>query len=131
MMKQVAFAAVAAMAAAYKPQLMVSYLDTDNYFLGLELQNPATLKMPRDFRAKDGACDGWILDQNDEGYDSFELLTVSPPDGIEGCDKLRFVARPAPFYEKEIVSFTNTCAEQDEDNKLIVYVQVLDNADGF
>ena len=129
MMKQVAFAALAAMAAAYKPQLMVSYWDTENYFLGLELRNPAMLKMPRDYRAKEGLCNGWTLDQNTDGYNSFDLEIVSPPEGVEGCDKLRFVARPAPFYEKEIVSFSNDCAEEGEDNQLIVYVQVFDNAD--
>ena len=132
MMKQVAFAALAAMAAAYRPQLMVSYRDTDNYFLGLERANPATLKMPRDFRAKEGLCNGWTLDQNDDGYNSFDLQIVSPPEGVEGCDKLRFIAKPnAEIYEKEIVSFYNDCAEEDEDDLLIVYVQVLHNADGM
>ena len=59
MMKQVAFAAIAAIAAARQPKLIVSYADTQNYFLGLEHGNPATMKLPADHRKNDGSCNGW------------------------------------------------------------------------
>ena len=62
MMKQFAFAAIAAIVSAEmapKPQLVVTYRDNADYFLGLEHGNPAQLKMPRDWRARDGECNGW------------------------------------------------------------------------
>ena len=62
MMKQFAFAAIAAIATAEmapKPQLVLSYQDNADYFLGLEHGNAAHLKMPRDWRARDGECSGW------------------------------------------------------------------------
>ena len=58
-MKQVAFAAIAAIAAAAKPKLIVSYEDTQNYFLGLEHENPATMSLPRDYRTQNTSCTGW------------------------------------------------------------------------
>ena len=58
-MKQIAFAALAATAFGMKPKLILSYDDTDNYFLGLEHGNPVTMKVPRDKRAIDGSCKGW------------------------------------------------------------------------
>ena len=62
MMKQVAFAAITAFAAAAKsPKLIVSYNDTQNYFLGLEHGNPASLKLPRDYRTQKTDCTGWKL----------------------------------------------------------------------
>ena len=63
MMKQIAFAAasLATISNAMIPSLILSNNDTQDYFLGLEKGNPAVLKMPRDHRARDGACFGWRL----------------------------------------------------------------------
>ena len=132
MYKQFAFAAVAAIAAADsapKPQLVVSYQDNGDYFLGLEHGNPAHLKMPRDFRARDGACTGWMLQGGnvDADYDSFRIAVRSPPEGERGCTKLILTAfDDIEDYEAESVVFTNDCGETEE--TLIVNVQVYDDA---
>ena len=128
MMKQVAFAALAAMASAYKPQLVLSYRDTQNYFLGLEHDNPAMLKMPRDHRARDSeVCEGWKLSEGQADPISFDLDILSPPEGVEGCTKLVFRAKDADVYARELVEFTNTCAEEGEEATLKVYDQVYDD----
>ena len=63
MMKQFAFAAtLCAMTMAMdasKPKLVISYESTENYFLGLDRENPTTLKMPKDRRTRDTSCMGW------------------------------------------------------------------------
>ena len=129
MFKQFAFAVVAAIVAAEnapKPQLVVSYRDNGDYFLGLEHGNPATLKMPRDWRAKDGECAGWTLQNADQEYDSFSLEVRSPPEGQQGCTKLILRANNMiDDYEAESVVFTNDCGEEEE--TLIVNVQVFDD----
>ena len=133
MMKQFAFAAIAALATAEmasKPQLVVSYQDNGNYFLGLEHGNPANLKMPRDWRARDGECSGWQLQDASMEYDSFSLELLSPPEGQKGCTKLILSAfDDAVDYEAESVVFTNDCGEEIE--TLIVNVQVYDDGESI
>ena len=129
MMKQFAFAAIAAIATAEKapkPQLVISYRDTDDYFLGLEHGNPAHMKMPRDWRARDGECNGWSLEDASKEYDSFSIEVKSPPEGQQGCTKLIFrAANDAVDYAAEAVAFTNDCGEEPE--TLILNVQVYDD----
>ena len=121
MYKQFAFAVVAAIAAAEsapKPQLVVSYQDNGDYFLGLEHGNPAHLKMPRDHRARDGACSGWVLQGGNVSadYDSFRLEVRSPPEGERGCTHLILSAYDdIEDYEAESVVFTNDCGENGEE----------------
>ena len=118
MYKQFAFAVVAAIAAAGsapKPQLVVSYQDNGDYFLGLEHGNPAHLKMPRDHRARDGACSGWVLQSENTEYESFNLEVRSPAEGERGCTRLILSAYDdIEFYEAESVVFTNDCGDAEE-----------------
>ena len=128
MMKQVAFAAITAFAAARSPKLIVSYNDTQNYFLGLEHDNPASMKLPRDYRAHNSECTGWRLQDEAAQYDSFTLKVISREDSPNGCSSLLFTAASdADVYERESVVFVNDCGEEEE--TLIVNVQVYDNYD--
>ena len=129
MMKQVAFAAITAFSTAAKsPKLIVSYNDTQNYFLGLEHDNPASLKLPRDYRAKETECNGWKLQNEDLEYDSFTLEVITREDSPNGCSSLLFTAASdADVYERESVVFVNDCGAEEE--LLVVNVQVFDNYD--
>ena len=122
----IATAALCASAMAMQPKLVLSYRDTDDYFLGLKHGNPTHMKMPRDHRVKQGTCDGWQLRDADRVYDSFRLDVNAPPEGEQGCTNLVFAALPdAEIYDEESVVFIMNCDEGQE--SLTINVQVYDN----
>ena len=129
MMKQFAIAAAICASttlAAMNPKLVISYDSTDDYFLGLKHGNPTTLKLPRDFRVKQGICDGWELQDPARLYESFTMSVFAPPEGQQGCTNIVFDAVPnAEIYDEESVVFINNCDDGQE--QLIMNVQVFDS----
>ena len=129
MMKQFAFAAtLSAMTMAMgspNPKLVISYESTtENYFLGLERDNPTTLKMPKDRRTRSTSCAGWQLQDETAAYTSFDLVIDGPEEGEQGCTKyiLSTKADAAQNAAEEQVIFFNDCG--DEIETLTIDVQV-------
>ena len=127
-MKQIAFAALAAMAYGMrKPKLILSYDDTENYFLGLEHNNPVTMKLPGDKRAKDPAneCTGWQLEAPGREFSTFRIEQQV----TNKCTKLVFHTNEGlDAYDQEEVWFWNDCGNDiDGDRVFILNVQVYDD----
>ena len=141
-MKQFAFSAalLASFASAFygqhSPALIVSYENQDNYFLGLEHDNPATVKFPKDWKVFTGFCSGWQLLDSEQEYDSFEIELVEPEyDARFGCKKMVFTAKhleDGMSYGREEVVLVNDCGWDDgmgddefEDAYMVINVQVF------
>ena len=129
MMKQFTFAAILAVAASAmksrNPLLVIEYESTDDYFLGVKQNNPVTMKMPRDSRARDGSCAGWTLVE--EVHDTFSITV----DDSAYCTSLVFEAlADLPNNGEEEVYLVNDCGEEEE--ILTVMVQVYrDETEGI
>ena len=59
--------------------IAVSYADDQNIFLGLEVDNPATIKLPRSCSARAARqaeieCSGWQLFDENAAYTDFSIV---------------------------------------------------------
>lgn len=120
-MKQFTFATILAAAASAmgsrNPLLLIDYESTDDYYLGVKQNNPVTMKLPRDMRARDGSCTGWVLEE--DIYDTFSITV----DDSAHCTNLVFNAfDDLPNDGEEEVYLVNDCGEEEE--TLTVKVQV-------
>ena len=91
--------------------LTMSHENEEEIFVGIEIDNPVTLKLPR-VRAPRGSgtqCTGWQLADEDEEYDDFDIEVVS------GRRSTSFVltAIQATQQNGDYVQFVNTCSADE------------------
>ena len=135
-MKQfaIAFAAILATSAyaqrdqddeAERPfMLKLTYENADSAYLGLEIDNPVTLLLPK-VGGRGSDCAGWQLADNSIVYDDFFIDEVEREVGSRGkiITTYRFTGDNLSGAEADVL-FNNTCSEVDESGDYAEQVSV-------
>ena len=95
--------------------LKLVYENADSAYLGLEVDNPVTLILPKVFGGRGSDCTGWQLDDNSIEYDDFWINEVEREVGNRGkiITTYQFTGESASGAEADVL-FNNTCSEVDD-----------------